>query len=226
LEIQVGGFGGGGNEKRYDVRTFDVSCRRAGFRIGLRFRGRRRRGTAFCAPDLNKEGLMRYYILAILLLSFVAVPGTAQSPQNSWEGLKQYKPGHKIKVVDVKFKAWSGKLVSVSDEAITIQNGRKKQEIAVERPNVLRVTDLQRSKRGRNALIGFAAGAIIGIGAVAGRGRGEAGEHEQLLAVGLFGFPGVGIGALFPGPRPTLYRAPKPPPAVPASKSTGLNMGQ
>ena len=141
---------------------------------------------------------MRYYILAILLLNLVSVPAMAQT--DSWENLHQLQPGHKIKVVDVKFKSWSGKPVSVSDEGVTIREDRKHQEITVERANVLRVTDLQSSKRGRNAAIGFV------IGAVVGGTRGTEGNAYRAVLAAAFGGMGAGVGVLVPS-HPTLYRA-------------------
>lgn len=170
---------------------------------------------------------MRNFILAIVLVSLVSVPATRQTSQDSWENLMQLKPGHKIKVVDMKFKSWSGKLVSISDEVIVIRSGGKKEELTVEGANVLRVTDLQRSHRGRNALIGLAIGTAVGAAVV-----GSADDEDLFpwsiaaFAVGLFGAPGAGIGALFPGPRPNIYRAQKPPPPTSDSNSPSSNAGE
>lgn len=153
---------------------------------------------------------MRNITLAILLVSLVSLPASGQTPQNSWGNLMQLQPGHKIKVVDVNFRAWSGKLVSVSDEAIVVRNDRKKQEFIVERPNVLRVTNLELSHRRRNALIGLAIGTAVGAAVVGGE-EDLVPWGEAVIALGFFGAPGAVIGTVFPGPRPTLYRAKKPP---------------
>jgi len=168
---------------------------------------------------------MRYFIWAILLVSLVSVRATAQTSHDSWENLKQLQPGHKIKVVDMNFRAWSGKLVSVSDEAIVVRNDWKKQEFTVERPNVLRVTNLERSHRRRNALIGLAAGTVLGAALVANE-EDLVPWGKAVISIGFFGAPGAVIGAIFPGPRPTLYRAQKPPPATPASNPPGMNAGE
>ncbi len=105
---------------------------------------------------------MRVLILRMIILILVPGPALAQRPEHAWENLNQLREGCKIKVVDMNLKSWKGSLVSVSDEAITIRELRKQQEITVERANVFRVTDVRRSRRGRSALIGLAAGAIVG----------------------------------------------------------------
>jgi hypothetical protein len=108
---------------------------------------------------------MRTHRLAtIVIVALLGAPRAlcAQTAQNSWQNLMRFQPGHKIKIVDMDLKAWSGKLLSVSDGAITIQEKRTRQEITVEHAKVLRVTDLERSRRRRNVLIGFVAG--VGVG--------------------------------------------------------------
>ena len=146
---------------------------------------------------------MRRLLLVILLLVVAPVASSAQAPKDSWENLKQLQPGHKIKVVDMSLKSWDGRLVSVSDEAITIQ--AKQQDVTVERAKVFRVTDLQRSKRARNAAIGLVVGAIVG-----GTRDTEGNAYRAVLA-GLLGATGAGVGALIPS-YPTIYRAQHGPP--------------
>ncbi len=153
---------------------------------------------------------MQKLLLAILVLAVAPAAGFAQIRQDNWDNLKQLQPGHKIKIVDMNLKAWNGGLVSVSDEAVTIRELRKQQEITVERAKVLRVTDLQRSRRGRNALIGLAVGAAVGTALVA--------DEEDLvpwgkavIIFGIFGGPGAAAGALVPSYR-TIYRVKRGPP--------------
>ena len=143
---------------------------------------------------------MQRLLSAILALVMAPVASSAQAPKDSWQNLKQLQAGHKIKVVDMSLKAWEGRLVRVSDEAITIQ--AKQQEVTVERANVFRVTDLQRSRRGRNAVIGLLAGALIY--AAANPGSGDDAEHA--LSIAFMGGIGAAVGAAIPHPRPTIYR--------------------
>ena len=118
----------------------------------------------------------------------------------------------------MKFKAWSGKLVSVSDEAIMIREEWKQQEITVERPNVLRVTDLQCSSRARNATIGLLSGTLLGAT------RSTEGSAYKAVLAGVFGGMGAGIGALVPS-YPTIYRI-KAGSSTPASNPPGSSADQ
>lgn len=145
---------------------------------------------------------MRHVLLTLLALVLVPVTSSAQARKDNWENLKQLQPGHKVKVVDMSLKSWDGRLVNVSDESITIRETREQQEISVERTKVFRVTDLQRSRRGRNALIGLLAGGLVFAAATAKEGGDDA---EKALFIGLFGGMGAAAGAAIPYPRPTIY---------------------
>jgi len=147
-------------------------------------------------------------LLTILVLALAPSVSWAQAPQDSWENLKKLDAGHKIKIVDMSLKSWAGRLVGVSEESITIR--AKEGEVTVARADVLRVTDLERSKRGRNALIGFAIGTVVGAAMVANEGD-LVPWGKAVIAVGFFGGPGAAAGALIPYLRPTLYRAAQQP---------------
>jgi hypothetical protein len=153
---------------------------------------------------------MRYLVLTVLALALVPVAGSAQARKDNWENLKQLQPGHKIKVVDMNLKAWDGSLVSVSDEAITIRQLRKQREITVERANVFRVTDLQRSKRRRNALIGLLIGGAIGVPIGVAKSSDLPPSFGALIMFGWLGGPGAAVGALVPS-HPAIYRAQREP---------------
>ncbi|MGD1157572.1 MAG: hypothetical protein ABSA41_17340 [Terriglobia bacterium] len=154
---------------------------------------------------------MRYLVLTVLALALVSAASSPQGRKDNWENLKQLQPGHKIKIVDMNLKSWDGRLASVSEEAITIRELRQQQEITVERANVFRVTDLEASRRGRNALIGFAAGIVVGA-VWATRQEEDVGTLLPVLLVGgVFGGGGAGVGALVPS-YPTIYRAQHGPP--------------
>jgi hypothetical protein len=150
-------------------------------------------------------------LLAILVLAVAPVVVCAQTGKDNWDNLKQLHLGHKIKVVDMDLKAWDGKLVSVSDEAITVREVQKQQQITVQRAKVLRVTDLQRSKRGRNALIGLAVGGAIGVPIGVAKASDVPASVGALIMFGWLGGVGAGIGALVPA-HPNLYRPTERPP--------------
>lgn len=151
---------------------------------------------------------MRYSILAILFLSLVSARASAQSPTNSWESLNALRPGQTVEVIDMNLRSFKDELVSVTDEGITLR--AKKNEVTVVRDDVLRVTLREKSKRGRNALIGSAVGAAAGFAVGVALCHGDC-DLARDIAWGLPAMTGTGIGAgigaAFPGYQ-TLYRAP------------------
>ncbi len=150
-----------------------------------------------------KIAILKVSLLGSILLGSVA-PALAQQ---SWENLRRLQFGDRIQVVDQKLKSLTGTFLGVSDEAITFQVGQD--EVGVQRTDVFRISSRERSKRGRNAIIGAA------IGATAGLALGAAYCHGDCdLARGIaWGFPimlgtgiGAGIGAALPA-HLTIYRA-------------------
>ena len=149
----------------------------------------------------------------LLLLFLIPVFGMAQSAKESWDNLKQLRPGQKIEVVDKSMKSFGGHFVSVSEEAITLQVGKSQESI--ERAKVVRVTVRDTSHRKRNMLIGTAIGAGAGLAiaipiAAICSNEGNCRDTSlagAALAVAGFGAAGAGLGAI-PGNR-TVYRAEK-----------------
>ena len=150
---------------------------------------------------------------AMFLLVLLPGFGLAQTGQASWDNLKQLRAGQKIVVVDMKWKSVKGTFVSVSEEAISLRV--KQGEVAVPRPDVLRVSDREHSKSLRNKLLGLAIGA--GAGAAVGLGAGATGSsYERAFNMGVGGLVGTGVGAglgvlvgaCFPEQQ-TVYRAEK-----------------
>jgi hypothetical protein len=139
----------------------------------------------------------------------------AQDKKGDWKALYGLRSGEKIELVETGMKKHVGTFSTVTEEAIQMREGAS--DIGIPKENVARVAVLDRSHRGRNALIlgAVGAGAGAGIGAAASRcstsnnsfnlcglGRG--------IAVGLGGLVGLaggaGIGAAIPS-HPTIYRA-------------------
>jgi hypothetical protein len=100
-----------------------------------------------------------FVLLVSLLSSGLSIAATKDS--ENWDNLKQLRAGDKIEVIDQSLKSFRGTLVSVSDEAISLQS--KKDTFTVERANVLRVSVRDSSKRMRNMLLGAAIGAGAGL---------------------------------------------------------------
>ena len=165
---------------------------------------------------------MRYLFqisLSVLLLATIARAQTleqsqGQKPEQSWENLRTLRVGEKIQVVDQKLKSQNGTFVAFSDDVITFQ--ADKDEVAIQRADVLRVTSRERSKRKRNALIGLAVGAAAGAAALAAPLAGnccnpDVGSAGVAIVVGagaaLAGGVGAAVGAAIPSGHPTIYRA-------------------
>ncbi len=154
-----------------------------------------------------------FSLLLVTTIFSVSLP--AQEPgKHSWENLQQVRVGQKIEVVDTNLKKLKGTFLSFSEEAISLRVG--KDEVGVQRPNVLRVSLREKSKRLRNALIGMAIGAGAGVAAVeicahASSGFSCSGQDFRAIAYAIL-VPvglgvGAGIGAAFPPGYQTIYRA-------------------
>ena len=129
---------------------------------------------------------------------------------SDWNNLQQLRVGDKVEVVRTDLSKHKGTFLSFSDEAISLRIG--KDEVGVQRPKVFRVSVREHSKRLRNTLIGLgigaAAGAVVGVAAVAGKPR-QAGERRLSVVIGTLIGSGVGTvvgAALSPGYQ-TIYRA-------------------
>ena len=153
---------------------------------------------------------MRNATLATLFLMLIPVLATAQSAPDSWDNLKQLRPGQKVEVVDAKMKTYNGKFVSFTDEAITIHEA--KTDVSVPRAEVVRVTVGDNSHRTRNMLLGAAIGGGIAIAAtiVPLVASSNEGNGCGLCAAGIAaGFGGGTALGMIPGHR-TIYRVPAP----------------
>jgi len=147
--------------------------------------------------------------LLLLLLFLLPVFGMAQSAQDSWDNLKQLRPGEKIEVVGARMETLHGPFVSVSEEAITLEVGKNPQ--AIERAKVVRVSVRDTSHRTRNMLLGAGilggaalAATIVPLAASSNEGN-SCGYCVGIIAAGFGG--GAALGAI-PGSR-TVYRVKK-----------------
>ena len=156
---------------------------------------------------------MQRLLWGMLILVLVPLPSSAQTVQDSWDNLKQLRPGQRIEVVDMKWKSVKGTFVSVSEEAISLQAGKKETSLA--REDVLRVALHEHSHRARNTLIGLAvgagAGAALGYATAHGPHASNPPDYVGML-VTLPVCTGVGTlaGAVIPTGEQTIYRAKKP----------------
>ncbi len=154
---------------------------------------------------------MRKLLIGVCLLAVPCV-SWAQKKQASWENLKALRAGEKIEVVEMSLKMHKGTVVTVSEETLNFREGATNQIIKKE--NVMRMTQLEKSHRLRNALIFGAVGA--GVGAGIGVGAGGGCHHSFIITCSaakraafggvsglVVGFP---IGAAVPS-HDTIYRS-------------------
>jgi small nuclear ribonucleoprotein (snRNP)-like protein len=157
--------------------------------------------------------------MTVLMLGFIGIGSVnaaePKSTQANWENLEQLASGQEVQVVLTDAKSYRGQLQTVGDDALVLRLARGEQTF--ERQNVLRVSTRGKSHRGRNALIGLAAGAGAGvIVAVAspelGTGKCAQGSCVNAGIVSMVGFwggvLGAGLGAAIPtGGWHDVYRA-------------------
>jgi len=147
---------------------------------------------------------MLYRVIPIsVLILLLVLPQTIRSQQDRWQSLGQIKAGEKVTVIDRQLATHTGKFLRFSETDLSLRETGK--EITIDRDNVYRVT-ISGHHRGRNALIGLAAGAAVG-GVLAGQMERE--ENYAAAATGCvagFAAVGGGVGALIPGTR-TVYRS-------------------
>jgi thiamine pyrophosphate-dependent acetolactate synthase large subunit-like protein len=154
---------------------------------------------------------------AALVCFLILIPCSlrAQEKKDEWKALYGLRSGEKIELIETGMKKHVGNFSTVTEEAIQLREGSN--DIGIRKESVARVTLLEKSHRGRNALIlgAVGAGAGAGIGAAASRcsnsntsfnfcGLGRGVEVAIGAVVGLVG--GAGIGAAIPS-HPTIYRA-------------------
>src|SRR6266705_7184609 len=109
---------------------------------------------------------MRSTVLACFLI-LIPCSLCAQDKKGDWKALYGLRSGEKIDLVETGMKKHVGTFATVTDEAIQMREGSS--DIGIPKENVARVTVLDKSHRGRNALIlsVVGAGAGAGIGAAA-----------------------------------------------------------
>jgi hypothetical protein len=152
---------------------------------------------------------MRRLTAGLVLLLAVPLSTVAQRAQDSWDNLKQLRPGQKIEVVDSKMKTLKGSFVSVSEEALSLQDGKSQE--SVPRADIVRVSVRDTSHRTRNMLL--AAGVIGGVtlipaGILFAQQSNEGNSCGACVAAIVAGFGGGAALGAIPGSR-TIYRVKK-----------------
>lgn len=96
-----------------------------------------------------------------MVLVISALTAAAQSPLQDWSQVRNLTPGTEIRVERTGGPAVRGQLRSASDESLVVAGGSAEQMLP--RPQVTRVSVRGKGHRGRNALIGLAVGAGVGL---------------------------------------------------------------
>jgi outer membrane lipoprotein SlyB len=188
-----------------------------------RAKGCQNSGRQFCSSrdmgieefivNRGRETMRKLWIIVCFLGMPWITPG--QTNQAAWENLSALQAGQKIDVAVNHSKKITGTFVSISDSAITVQEGSGPQ--AVQRQDVRSVKLAKREHLVRNSLVGAALGA--GVGAAIGAATDSPCKPGQSFcinpvnrgeAAGLFavvgGVAGAIVGAVIPNHK-TIYRA-------------------
>jgi hypothetical protein len=139
-------------------------------------------------------------VVAFALMALLAKPQitfaqvTPAPIRGSWEGLKVLPPGDEVSVQLRNGQKLKGRLISVSDTALTLAHGNITTDVT--RGDALRVHRVVSKSAKRAALIGLGIGAGTGLGGTAifanSGGRGGEADLWGLVAV----VAGAGGGAL------------------------------
>jgi len=168
--------------------------------------------------------------LVLALLGACSTPGTANGKGSKgrlmhWDNLQSLTPGQDIRVEMNDDKSYQGEFESVSDDGITLREAAGEQKLA--RKFILRVSRKEgQDHRVRNALIGTAIGAGLGLAAglianhviwsnvnctegPAFSCGGPPNPHWALIGTPVVGAAGAAIGGVMPtGGWRDLYRSP------------------
>ena len=154
---------------------------------------------------MNNKAKMLILLMVTIIFS---VSLRAQKPgQDSWDNLNRLRAGHKIQLVQMDMKSLKGRFLGFTDEMISLQV--KKDEVAVPREDVFRVSLRGKPKRLRNILIGAGVGAGAGMGIGLGVVAAVGGSDDPGVLMGPLMVLGAGLGGAVGAATPshsTIYR--------------------
>lgn len=140
-------------------------------------------------------------VVAFALMAMLAKPQVAfaQTPPTpiigSWEGLKAIPPGDEVRVRLRNGQTLKGRLISVSDTALTLAWGNITTDVT--RADALRVHRVVSKSAEKSTLIGSGIGAGVGAMTVVVAAAGSSPESGEVgLAILILGAFGAGVGAL------------------------------
>jgi uncharacterized membrane protein len=165
---------------------------------------------------------------AWVLMLFLGIPAvlSAQKQPGEWSDLNRLKAGQGIEVIESRMQRHAGKLVTFTDEVLTLQEGGS--ELSIKREDVVRVSTASGAKRGEHAVIGLVVGGAIGaaVGAASGSSTGFLGGSSRgltaLVGIAIGAPSGALVGAVVPA-HTTVYRAARVAP-IGSNDSSGLGI--
>jgi hypothetical protein len=140
-------------------------------------------------------------IFTLIANSTISFAGQASDPNRQWADVQATSTGNKLSLRLKDGKKMEGRLVNISDTALTIDRGSKSTDVT--RDSIAKVYRVEPKSKGKSVAKGALIGAGIGFGAGAGVGI-AAGNYEDLETAELVGILGgigaaigAGLGALF-----------------------------
>jgi hypothetical protein len=136
-----------------------------------------------------------FALMAMFAKQQIAFAQVTPNPiRGSWEGIKAVPPGDEVAVRLRNGQTLKGKLVSVSDTALTIEQGQSATDVS--RGDALKIHRMVTKSSKRATMIGLGIGVAVGlIGSVVAAKSGG-GEGDADLLAPICGAIGAGSGSL------------------------------
>ena len=134
---------------------------------------------------------------AAIVIPFLCLAATGQTPTSSWDVLKTMAPGTEVRVAAGSAKSVRGKLESVTDNSFVMKQDTGTQSFP--RPEIHSVAIRKNRHRWRKVLIGMGAGMAAGLalgGAAANNCSGIACGGARVAAGGIIGLIGGAVAGL------------------------------
>ena len=136
-----------------------------------------------------------FALMAMLAKPQIAFAQVTPNPiRGSWEGIKAVPPGDEVVVRLRNGQTLKGRLINISDAALTIERGKGTTDVT--RGDTLRVFRMTSKSAKRATLIGIGIGAGLGIAAAVADAKDGPGEAEAAIGALIVGAMGAGAGAL------------------------------
>jgi hypothetical protein len=157
------------------------------------------------------EGSMKALIVAVVTVLSIPQLLLGQSRPDSWDNLKELRPGQKIEVTDLGFTSVKGEFIAFSSDEISLRTD--KSAVSILKANVRSVKNREKHHRVRSVVLGALLGAAGGAGAGAVIASSAADSSEVSYGAYIGFLVGAGGGAALGAARPspvTIYEIREP----------------